>query len=61
MILRLAGRSAVSSAGRYTVLLMLPVGGGAGLYAGGGLNVGGSDDIHALDRQGKLNAMLGIG
>jgi glutaredoxin 3 len=26
----------------------------------GGLPVGGSDDIHALDRQGKLDAMLGI-
>ncbi len=26
-----------------------------------GKSVGGSDDIHALDRQGKLNAMLGIG
>ena len=25
-----------------------------------GRPVGGSDDIHALDRQGKLNAMLGI-
>lgn len=26
-----------------------------------GQPVGGSDDIHALDRQGKLEAMLGIG
>ncbi len=25
-----------------------------------GQPVGGSDEIHALDRQGKLNAMLGI-
>ncbi len=25
-----------------------------------GVPVGGSDDIHALDRQGKLDAMLGI-
>ena len=25
-----------------------------------GKSVGGSDDIHALDRQGKLDAMLGI-
>ena len=25
-----------------------------------GKPVGGSDDIHALDRQGKLDAMLGI-
>lgn len=25
-----------------------------------GQPVGGSDDIHALDRQGKLDAMLGI-
>ena len=25
-----------------------------------GQAVGGSDDIHALDRQGKLDAMLGI-
>ena len=25
-----------------------------------GRPVGGSDDIHALDRQGKLDAMLGI-
>jgi glutaredoxin 3 len=26
-----------------------------------GKPVGGSDDIHALDRQGKLDAMLGLG
>lgn len=26
-----------------------------------GLAVGGSDEIHALDRQGKLDAMLGLG
>ncbi len=25
-----------------------------------GVAVGGSDDIHALDRQGKLDAMLGL-
>ena len=25
-----------------------------------GTHVGGSDDIHALDRQGKLDAMLGL-
>lgn len=26
-----------------------------------GVHVGGSDDLHALDRDGKLDAMLGIG
>ncbi len=26
-----------------------------------GQAVGGSDDIHALDRQGRLDAMLGLG
>ena len=26
----------------------------------GGQPVGGSDDIHALDRQGRLDAMLGL-
>ena len=25
-----------------------------------GTHVGGSDDIHALDRQGKLDALLGL-
>ena len=25
-----------------------------------GTHVGGSDDIHALDRQGKLDALLGV-
>ena len=25
-----------------------------------GTHVGGSDDLHALDRQGKLDAMLGV-
>ena len=25
-----------------------------------GTHVGGSDDVHALDRQGKLDAMLGL-
>lgn len=26
-----------------------------------GTHVGGSDDIHLLDRDGKLNALLGVG